>query len=349
MNVFLIPGSKANFNATIRSTVDITLLDHHLDSDEVQRIIEATGDRNAIHCWAFKDGREKLYNVMNPGDLVLFKENKTGMLGILGEVCHKTHSSTLGKEIWPDQAAKPWEYIYFIKNIQNVNIDFSQFKRKLRYGSRFPCQGAILLNEAKWSIIRQQYGSFNEFLKSFNIVVAPKPDYGTIEEKPSDIPLKTVQKSTQLPIHFNKDILKALLKLDNQIEILKKDKEHKERAHESLVESLFEILGYSKFTDIKHRQGRIDISIEVEGIPFIVVEVKKDWNLSRHDMKVIRQAFNYALESGGRYVIITNGDYYAVYDQDRGRSYDDMFIGDFCVSKVPHINLEVLSVLQKKK
>jgi hypothetical protein len=139
-----------------------------------------------------------------------------------------------------------------------------------------------------------------------------------------------------------------LIDLKMNIEELKNDKEHKERAHESLVESFYGLLGFAKFTEIKHRQGRIDISIEHEGKIIIVTEVKKDWNLSYRDKNTILQAYNYSLESGARFVIITNGDYYAIFDKDKGHSYESNFIGEFKVSKLKKDDLALIEKFRKE-
>lgn len=139
-----------------------------------------------------------------------------------------------------------------------------------------------------------------------------------------------------------------LMSLIDNIEMLKRDLEHKERAHESLVESFYELLGFAKYQDIKHRQGRIDISIEHKGKVLIVNEVKKDWHLSYKDNKVLMQAYNYALISGARYVILTNGDYYAIYDRIKGSSYDTQFVGDFRLSKLTKDHAILIDRLKKE-
>ena len=66
----------------------------------------------------------------------------------------------------------------------------------------------------------------------------------------------------------------------------------------------------------------------------IVNEVKKNWGLNRHEIEVRKQVYNYALNMGIRLAIMTNGDYYAIYDRGKGLSLDDHFIGDFVLSKM---------------
>ena len=139
-----------------------------------------------------------------------------------------------------------------------------------------------------------------------------------------------------------------LLNLINNVEKLKRDPEHKERAHEFLVETFYELLGFAKYVEIKYRQGRIDISIEYKNKLLIVNEVKKDWSLSWRDKKALLQAYNYALETGTPFVVLTNGDYYAIFDRRKGHSYESQFVGDFKLTKLKIEDLEIIENLKKE-
>jgi hypothetical protein len=142
VNVFFIPGSSANFDTTIRSSVDQRILARHMRPEDIQKIVERSKSPGAIHCWAFKKGRLNLFNKMTEGDRVLLKESGTGLLGYMADVCYKVHSITLGQDLWPDQAETPWEYIYFLKNVREMDIRFEEFKRRLHFKPNFAMQGS---------------------------------------------------------------------------------------------------------------------------------------------------------------------------------------------------------------
>ena len=111
-----------------------------------------------------------------------------------------------------------------------------------------------------------------------------------------------------------------------EVELLKQDPAHTEKAHEALVVSFYEALGYKKFSDIKYQLSKIDIAIQEKKGTLIVNEVKRSWNLFNNIESAREQAYTYALKVGARFVVVTNGDYYAIYDRDKkGRSYDDHF------------------------
>lgn len=141
------------------------------------------------------------------------------------------------------------------------------------------------------------------------------------------------------------DFLKSLIE---NIRKLKDDIEHKERAHESLVELFYELLGYERFSEIKYQTGRIDVSIQIKGKTIIVNEVKRDWNLNWKNPEVVKQAYNYAHEVGSRFVIITNGDYYALFDQNNGFSYESHFVCEFNLSTLTKESVKFVEMMKKE-
>ena len=156
---------------------------------------------------------------------------------------------------------------------------------------------------------------------------------GTLTEEKSDLKYETPNEYETLIQHIN---------------VLRTHNDHYERAHESLVEEFMVLLGYAKFSDIKYRQGRIDVCISVDGRPLILFEVKNDWKLNyQTHQQVLRQSYNYALEQGIRYVGITNGDYYAIFDRLKGMSYETNFIGEFVLTRLQKEDIRVINRISK--
>jgi predicted type IV restriction endonuclease len=90
------------------------------------------------------------------------------------------------------------------------------------------------------------------------------------------------------------------------------------------------------------------LSISVDKGVSIVTEVKKGWGLTAQDETVRSQAYNYAHESDARYVVITNGDYYGVFDRRKGGSYASQFVGDFQLSLLRSEDNETIQLLRKQ-
>ena len=134
------------------------------------------------------------------------------------------------------------------------------------------------------------------------------------------------------------------------IEALRQDSGHLERAHESLVEEFLSALGYEKHKDIVYRKGQVDITVTAGGLPLAVVEVKRNWSLSRYDgVGAIRQAYNYAHEKGIRYVLVTNGDTYLVFDRLKGLSWDTNVVGEFQLTSLVQDDLALIDRLRPER
>jgi len=135
--------------------------------------------------------------------------------------------------------------------------------------------------------------------------------------------------------------------LIRRIDVLRKDEAHKERDHESLVEDFFVSLGYAKQVDLKFRRGHIDLSISRDGLQLAVVEAKRTWDLDFENGKDhVKQAYQYAHENGVRYVIVTNGDDYILFDRLKGLSWESNLVGEWKLTALSQEDLEVIDRLR---
>lgn len=131
------------------------------------------------------------------------------------------------------------------------------------------------------------------------------------------------------------------------VEVLRKEPEHKERAHESLVEDFFVALGYVKHKDIKYRQGRVDIRIKPAGHTLLIAEVKNDWGLSfDNSIEAVEQAYWYAHKEAVRHVIVTNCDSYIVFDRLKGLSWESNLLGEFQLTAFRQEDLALIDRLR---
>ena len=204
-----------------------------------------------------------------------------------------------------------------------------------------------------WPQIRAQHFKFLELAaekcKKLHSKSQEKHSPGVL--KFLNIPLKGPKKPPlKVPNKIKSPYLiqKQFKSVIEDIKLLKEDSAHTEKGHEALVVSFYETLGYKKFADIKYQLSKIDIAIQAKEKTLIVNEVKRDWNLSNNIEAALEQAYVYALKVGAKYAIVTNGDYYAIYDRDKGRSYDDNFLGDFNLTELTKEKLELIEILKKK-
>lgn len=196
----------------------------------------------------------------------------------------------------------------------------------------------------------KDYYSKEELIGEGDTLWQPFGTIGTLfEELPPYIKRllgEPVQKSTPKITFVAPEYLKNLVK---SINILKKDNQHQERAHESLVEDFFTLIGYEKHEDIRYRQGRVDITIYGDNRPLLLSEVKRDWNLNwRTHAGDLKQAYGYSLDKGIRFILLTNGDYYALFDRLKGLSYESNLIGEFQLSALNDSEALLIERLKKE-
>lgn len=245
--------------------------------------------------------------------------------------------------------------LLYLKNGKEYNIMIESFAKKL------------LKSPGLYKDDFSFYIQYNNFINTFkaNFHLKPQeidlilscynnPKYDKYANKEDSIKKITNMKMSQKnEIDIEKEKPNFINPFENyenllkDINSLKADRDHKERAHESLVETFFINLGYVKHKDIQYRKGRIDISIVKDSKPLIVIEVKKDWNLQiKNKNRELQQAYNYALENGSRYIILTNGDYYLFLDRLKGLSYSENIVGEF---QLTNLKTEDNKIIQKLK
>jgi Holliday junction resolvase-like predicted endonuclease len=193
--------------------------------------------------------------------------------------------------------------------------------------SYMPRRALLSQNETGW----QPYGTTGALVESLPPYVARL--LGT-EAQPESEAITYVRPA------FLEPILRC-------IEILTRDPQHQERAHESLVEDFLAALGYHKHEDIRYRQGRVDITLRAQGRSIAVVEVKRAWDLSIYSASsAIQQAYGYALSQGIRYVVVTNGDTYLLFDRLKGLSFESNLLAEIRLSALEEEDLTIIDRLR---
>jgi len=253
---------------------------------------------------------------------------------------HKGHIwFVLPGEAYPDYTSP--------KEIPGWDTDYLEYKSIPSIAGYY--QYSKDYHDKAWPQIKAQHFTFLELAaqkcKILNAKSRKKYSPGVLEY------LKLPEPEVSVPIEEVIKIVPKLFKsVIDDIKILKQDTAHTEKAHEALVVSFYETLGYKKFLDIKYQLSKIDIAIQAKKNTIIVNEVKKNWKLKYpKDLDVVKQANNYAKESGSRYFVITNGDYYALFDQTRGLSFDDNLVFEFWLTNLKKKDLDNIELLLKDR
>src|SRR5439155_25384143 len=109
-----------------------------------------------------------------------------------------------------------------------------------------------------------------------------------------------------------------------------------EEKRQLVAQFFYEVLGYKRSrvrSEHKHNDVRVH---DRRDQPWLVVEVKPLLETNRDKRAALRQGFDYAHRLGMRFVVISDGDFYEIYDRCTGSRlrYDEMRHGSFQITSL---------------
>jgi hypothetical protein len=145
MNIFLVPAPPENVEQTLSKKVEFEFAAQYLDNETTSRLAAALGGRRPFHCWATTDGpNRKKFEMMCPGDELLFAVTGTWRFEWRGQVKTKIVNDKLGRKLWPhagntgnqrSRGEKPWELIYIVDNLEEIQLDKHIVLQAFGYGN----------------------------------------------------------------------------------------------------------------------------------------------------------------------------------------------------------------------
>lgn len=169
MNYFVAPrgGEKSykNYQSTIKNGVPLERIQDFLDEEEIKILSQ----EEVIYAWGNREGTAHAWERMQDGDLVIFYAQKR--LVMTGEVYLKKHSPDLALALWPpDEKGNPWEYVFFLKNLEYISMPIEVFNSAVGYKQNNIIQGFTHLSDERVSGILGKYGSVQKMLSLFTNV-----------------------------------------------------------------------------------------------------------------------------------------------------------------------------------
>lgn len=249
-----------------------------------------------------------------------------------------------GRRSTSDRRSYP--FVYFLKEPMNPqNRDKRFFLRAFGAAQKphfFDRQKYLDDSACAEALRRTGMSSVVELLGLTIGATQPPPESRGVRELPASLPPSTTQRlptvATVPP--WLSHVVMAVQRLWGQPGSLERD-------HEHLVAQFFEALGYRSGEDIRFQRANIDIAIAQEGRTLAVVEVKADRSLASTHRSVLGQAFGYALDAGAPIVVITNGNYYAVFDRRAGLKREESLLGEFRLLSLDEDALATIERLRK--
>lgn len=136
------------------------------------------------------------------------------------------------------------------------------------------------------------------------------------------------------------------------IELVRDFRDRGEEEKRQLVAQFFyQVLGYRRArvrSEHKHNDVRVH---DRRDEPWLVVEVKPLLETERDRRAARRQGFDYAHRLGMRFVVISDGDFYEVFDRYGGKRlrYDEMRQGSFQISSLRSRDNDLLAMLASER
>ena len=139
--VFLAPANQENIRTTLARSVVLSALDSRLDEDTLDKLREFLQGKTEFRCWAMTSSSRGSFDKMRIGDRVLFTPKGTGRFTYGGTVSGKIESQALGDLLWPVTPNRPWSLVYFLDNVERINLSKERLVVEFGYARGFPVYG----------------------------------------------------------------------------------------------------------------------------------------------------------------------------------------------------------------
>jgi len=125
-------------------------------------------------------GNVRTWESMEPGDYVMIY--RSGKIILAAEVAMKVRNPALARYFWQeDKDGKTWEFIYFLINDVEFNVNQSELNKYLGYASNYSPQGFMAIKQDKVNRLLSLYGDLLSFLQT--IEKGEKPEEIDVEKK----------------------------------------------------------------------------------------------------------------------------------------------------------------------
>jgi len=140
--------AREHYSDTIQRPVDINRIKKFVSEDEFA-ILSELYLSGSVPTWGVTPGKDNgnknKWDRINIGDVTLF--SRKGAIYATGVVTYKLQNKELAESLWgKDGSGQTWENIYFLDEINDVNIPYSVFNAAAGYKPNNVIQGFTILN-----------------------------------------------------------------------------------------------------------------------------------------------------------------------------------------------------------
>lgn len=166
IGLYLAPASKENLETTIIKSKPLIVAKSNLSQEQFKALEHGLKGKEKIHCWAMTKNSRSKFNAMNKGDLVLFTSKGTGRFSYIAKVIYKLESALLGEALWSVVPGLPWELIYFLEDINRINVPKEKLVSALGYDQGYVVPGIVRVSSERVQNIINVYGSIPKLISA---------------------------------------------------------------------------------------------------------------------------------------------------------------------------------------
>ena len=344
MGIYCIAAGSSSDNRlkTLERSWSIAELKDYLSTHDVQRLLEHFPTGGSIFLWG-ANRKGQLVHV-KPGEYVIdFQDQRVVNVFRFCFFTFTGSDTRLQRHVGWDQG-RPYPYVYFLNSPRRPRNRDKRFLLNAFDVSLKPhfFDGQKYLDDQRCSAALRRTGLFSlEEMLGLSPQGQQPPSISPAAPEPDPSPSPVIQLP---PVP---DLPSSLRLVVDDVQRLWNQEHSLERDHEHAVAQFLQALGYRAGEDIRFQRSNMDIVLAKDGRIFVVIEVKADRALASTHRNVIAQAFGYALQVGAPLVIISNGNYYAVFDRRRGLSLEDQLFAEFRLLALDQLALAAIETLRK--
>lgn len=157
-----------HYQDTIKNRRPVADFGKYLTTQEADKLEKyAHGRPYAV--WGAVPGPNNIRNweTMEEGDYVMVY--REGKIILAAEIAMKVRNADLAKYFWrEDTDGKTWEYIYFMINDAEFNVDVEKLNRYLGYEENYHPQGFMAIKQEKVDLLLSTYGDLISLLQKLS-------------------------------------------------------------------------------------------------------------------------------------------------------------------------------------
>ncbi|WP_276236450.1 hypothetical protein [Halobaculum marinum] len=166
-DLFLAPCSREHKETTIKYFRDTVL--EGIDPAQYQEVADL-GYEGRTPVWGVVSSKKSTWEQMDEGDVVLYY-TKAGEYTHCATVSGKLADERIARHIWEpydegrtvDDIEEPWTYMFFLRNVQEVDIPAEVVHGTLGYEMEYPL-GFMRPSDTAHSTLRGEYNNVESFL-----------------------------------------------------------------------------------------------------------------------------------------------------------------------------------------